>query len=55
MIGLKLKESEAHRVLNDLFELELTLDKVTEQLEEEGVQKSSDPYDALMEALEKKM
>ncbi|MDX1522998.1 MAG: transaldolase [Anaerolineae bacterium] len=46
--------AEAHRVLNDLSELGLTLAEVTQQLEEEGVQKFNDPFDILMETLEKK-
>ena len=54
--ALRLEEgiAEAHRVLNDLSELGLTLDDVTRQLEKEGVQKFNDPFDALMETLEKK-
>ncbi|SPF44934.1 transaldolase of type 2 [Candidatus Desulfosporosinus infrequens] len=45
---------EADRVLQQLSTLGINLDKVTQQLEEEGVEKFSHLFDKLMEALAKR-
>jgi transaldolase len=42
---------EAHRVLDQLSELGISLDNVTRQLEDEGVEKFNQPFDKLMETL----
>jgi len=42
----------AYRVLGKLPELEINMDRVTQQLEDEGDQKFCEPYDHLMETLE---
>ncbi len=44
---------KAHWILDRLLELGVSIDKVTQQLEDEGVQKFSKAFDELMEALEK--
>ena len=44
---------EAHRVLEQLRQLGIDLDKLTRQLEEEGVEKFVAPFDKLMETLTK--
>jgi transaldolase len=45
---------EARRVLERLPELGIDIDKVTRQLEDEGVEKFNKPFDKLMEALTQK-
>jgi transaldolase len=45
---------EAHNVLRDLPELGIDLDQVTQQLEDEGVEKFNRSLDELMETLRKK-
>lgn len=45
---------KARRILTSLPKLGIDMDKVTQQLEEEGVAKFIDPYDKLMGALAKK-
>ena len=45
---------EANWVMARLPELGISIDKVTEQLEDEGVRKFNEPFDKLMEALTKK-
>jgi transaldolase len=45
---------EAARVLGRLSELGIDLDKVTQQLEDEGVAKFNEPFDKLMASLERK-
>ncbi len=45
---------EANRIMAQLPELEISIDKVTQQLEDEGVKKFNEPFDKLMEALTKK-
>jgi transaldolase/transaldolase/glucose-6-phosphate isomerase len=42
---------EAARVLSLLPELDISLDSVTQQLEDEGVTKFNQPFDKLMKAL----
>ena len=42
---------EAHRVLECLSELGISIDNVTRQLEDEGVEKFNKPFDKLMETL----
>ena len=42
---------EAARVLKQLPELGISIDKVTQQLEDEGVKKFDEPFDKLMETL----
>lgn len=42
---------EAHRVLKGLQELGINIDRVTQQLEDEGVDKFNKPFDKLMETL----
>ncbi len=44
---------KAQRVLDRLPELGINIDEVTQQLEDEGVEKFSRSFDELMEALEK--
>ena len=44
---------EAGSILKGLSELGISIDKVTQQLEDEGVEKFSAPFDKLMKALEK--
>ena len=44
---------EAYRVLERLRELGIDLDKLTRQLEDEGVEKFNQPFDKLMETLTK--
>jgi transaldolase len=46
--------SEAGRVLERLAELGISIDKVTEQLEDEGVDKFIKPFDKLLETLEQR-
>ena len=43
----------ANWVLSRLSELGVSIDKVTQQLEDEGVEKFSKPFDKLMETLAK--
>jgi transaldolase len=43
--------TEAHWVLRRLAELGISIDKVTQQLEDEGVEKFNKPFDKLMETL----
>jgi transaldolase len=45
---------EARRVLERLAELGISIDKVTQQLEDEGVEKFNKPFDKLMETLEQR-
>jgi transaldolase/glucose-6-phosphate isomerase len=45
---------EAHKVLRQLAELAIDIDQVTQQLEDEGVEKFNKPYDSLMETLKTK-
>ncbi len=45
---------EAYRNLDRLAELGIDIDKVTQQLEDEGIEKFNKPYDSLMSNLEKK-
>jgi transaldolase/transaldolase/glucose-6-phosphate isomerase len=40
-------------MLNRLLELGISIDKVTQQLEEEGVEKFNKSFDMLMESLQK--
>ena len=42
---------EAGRVLERLLELGISIDEVTQQLEDEGVEKFKKPFDKLMETL----
>ncbi len=42
---------KANRILNNLPELGVELDKMTQQLEDEGIKKFNKPFDKLMEAL----
>jgi transaldolase len=41
-------------VLESLFALDINIDKITRQLEDQGIEKFNKPYDSLMETLEKK-
>jgi transaldolase len=45
---------EANWIMERLPELGISIDKVTQQLEDEGVRKFNEPFDKLMEALTKK-
>jgi transaldolase len=45
---------EAAWIMERLPELRISIDKVTQQLEDEGVKKFNEPFDKLMEALTKK-
>ncbi len=44
---------QARSVLKNLAELDINIDAVTQQLEDEGVEKFNKPYDSLMETLKK--
>jgi transaldolase len=46
--------SEAEWVLQTLPELGIDIDRITEQLEEEGIEKFNKPYDSLIQTLEAK-
>ena len=46
--------SEASRVMERLPELGISIDKVTQTLEDEGIKKFTEPFDKLMDALAKK-
>jgi transaldolase len=48
-------EAEARDAMLLLADLGIDIDKVTQQLEDEGVKKFIDPYDSLMATLEKKV
>jgi transaldolase len=45
---------EARKVLESLSEMDMDIDQVTQQLEEEGVEKFNKPYDRLMNTLARK-
>ncbi|MDA3834680.1 MAG: transaldolase [Spirochaetales bacterium] len=45
---------EANRIIEQLPVLGISIDKATQQLEDEGVKKFNEPFDKLMEALTKK-
>jgi transaldolase len=45
---------EARRVLERLSELGISIDKVTQQLEDEGVENFNKPFDKLMETLSRR-
>jgi transaldolase len=45
---------QAGRVLERLPEFRISIDKVTQQLEDEGVEKFNTPFDKLMETLKEK-
>lgn len=45
---VRLEQDEARRVLERLPELSITLDKVTQKLEDEGVDKFNNPFDKLI-------
>ena len=45
---------QASRVLERLPEFRISIDKVTQQLEDEGVDKFNKPFDKLMETLKEK-
>ncbi len=49
-LGLK----KVKRLLKSLPELGIDMDKITQQLEDEGIRKFNEPFDKLMEALAKK-
>ncbi|MDP2337402.1 MAG: transaldolase, partial [Bacteroidota bacterium] len=53
-LSIELDILKAKRVLASLPELGIDLDKVTQQLEDEGVSKFNEPFDKLMDALAKK-
>jgi transaldolase len=48
------KVAEAYQVLHDLATVSIDLEAVTQQLEDEGVQKFSNAYDQLMESINNK-
>jgi transaldolase/glucose-6-phosphate isomerase len=54
--ALSLEEGleESHRVFRQLEDLGIDMNQVTQQLEEEGVEKFNKPYDSLMETLKTK-
>jgi transaldolase len=54
MARLEQDVEEASRVLERLPELGISIDKVTQQLEDEGVEKFNKPFDKLMETLAQK-
>lgn len=53
-LSLEENVDEARRVMASLPKLGINIDKVTQQLEDEGVIKFNEPFDKLMEALAKK-
>jgi len=53
-LSLEQDIKEANRVMAELPELDINIDKVTQQLEDEGVKKFDEPFDKLMETLAKK-
>lgn len=53
-LTIELDIKKANRVLESLPELGIDIDKVTQQLEDEGIGKFNEPFDKLMEALSKK-
>jgi len=46
---------ESNKILSKLSELDIDLTQVTDRLVDEGVQKFIDPFDDLINALEKKI
>ncbi|MFZ0610985.1 MAG: transaldolase [Desulfobacterales bacterium] len=46
--------SEAEGILRGLSELGIDIDRITRQLEQEGIEKFNKPYDSLMQTIEKK-
>ena len=53
-LTIELDIKKADRVLKSLPELGIDIDKVTQQLERDGIGKFNEPFDKLMEALAKK-
>ena len=53
-LSLEQDVKEANWILAQLPELRISIDNVTQQLEDEGVKKFNEPFDKLMEALTKK-
>jgi len=53
-LTIELDIKKANRILESLPELGIDIDKVTQQLEDEGIGKFNEPFDKLMEALAKK-
>lgn len=53
-LSIELDIEKANRVLENLSELGIDIDKATQQLEDEGIRKFNDPFDKLMVALAKK-
>ena len=53
-LTIELDLKKADRVLKSLPELGIDIDKITQQLEDEGIGKFNEPFDKLMEALAKK-
>jgi transaldolase len=51
---LELDVVQASRILEQLPDLGISIDKVTQQLEDEGVEKFNKPFDKIMEILEQK-
>jgi transaldolase len=45
----------AREVFENLFTLDINIDKITRQLEDQGIEKFNKPYDSLMETLKKKL
>jgi len=53
-LAIELNLKKANQVLKSLPELGIDIDKVTQQLEDEGIGKFNEPFDKLMEELAKK-
>lgn len=53
-LSIELYVSHATRILASLPKIGIDLDQVTQQLEDEGILKFNEPFDKLMEAIEKK-
>jgi len=53
-LTIELDIEKADRILANLPELGIDIDRVTQQLEDEGISKFNEPFDKLMEALAKK-
>jgi transaldolase len=45
----------AGEVFENLFTLDINIDKITQQLEDQGIEKFNQPYDSLMETLKKRL
>ena len=54
-LSLEKEVDEARKILNDLATVGISIDKTTQQLEDEGVDKFCKPFDHLLQTLEKRI